>query len=233
MALEVVIKANDDHYRMATARSRASSPRRQGDANSPQITDCQIRTMIKSKDPDWSNHPEVFHTTGGGWKGKLKVQFYPVALATNPDGVRYLSNEILNKVLPPWKEYLSQRKALSYRHNIWMDDWSDWMKKEKDKLRGLKLSWPSKHVSDVIQDMGDPKAPTERLKGPNITQKEKTNGRGTKRAHPDEDTRHGVPNKRPTRLLERSNGSRGSKTSGESICSDEEMVLSQSKGSSS
>ncbi|KAJ5560157.1 hypothetical protein N7513_002556 [Penicillium frequentans] len=217
---------------MATTRSKASSSMSQCE-----ITDCQIRTMIKSNDPDWQNYPEIFHTIGNGSKGTLKVQFYPVALATNQDGVRYLSDALLNKVLPPWKAYLNQRRQFNRRHNMWKSGWSDWLIKETDKLRGLNLSWPSKHASDIIQNMGNPKTPTERLKAPDSTQnnakKKNTNGRGSKRAYPDEDTRHGVPNKRSSRLLERSNGLRGPKVSVESICSDEEMVVSQSKASSS
>lgn len=217
---------------MTTTRSKASSSSSQGE-----ITDCQIRTMIKSNDPDWQNYPEIFHTIGNGSKGKLKVQFYPVALATNQDGVRYLSDALLNKVLPSWKAYLNQRTQFNPRHDMWRSGWSDWLTKEKDKLRGLNLSWPSKHASDIIQNMGDPKAPTERLKVPdsaqNNAQKKNTNGRGSKRAYPDEDTRHGVPNKRSTRLLERSNGLKGSKTSVDSNCSDKEMVLFKIKASSS
>ncbi|KAJ6002942.1 hypothetical protein N7451_005489 [Penicillium sp. IBT 35674x] len=73
--------------------------------------------------------------------------------------------------------------------------------------------------------MGDPKAPTERLKGPNNAQKKTTDGRGTKRTYPDEDTRHCVPNKRSTRLLERSNGFRDSKAWIESTRSLVELAL--------
>ncbi|KAJ5813827.1 uncharacterized protein N7503_000577 [Penicillium pulvis] len=217
---------------MATTRLKASSSMSQCE-----ITDRQIRTMIKSNDSDWQKYPEIFHTTGNGSKGTLKVQFYPVALATNPDGVRYLSDALLNKVLPPWKAYLTQRRQLNPRHNIWKSGWSDWLIKEKDKLKGLNLSWPSKHASDIIQSMGNPKTPTERLKAPDSTQndaqKKNANGRGSKRAYPDEDTQHDVPNKRSTRLQERSNGLRSSKTSVESNCSDEEMVFTQSQEPSS
>jgi len=220
---------------MANTRSKASSSGSQDDADSPQITDCEIRTIIKYEDSCWRKLPEVFYVNGGIWQSQLKVPFYPVALATNPDGVRYLSDARLDEVVPLWKGYLSLRRPrlLSKSQDKWKSGWNDWLKKEKAKLKGLGLSWPSTHVPHLIQDMGDPKAPTEGLKDSNDEHKGSTDGRGTKRAYPDEDIRHNVPNKRSTRLLRRSNGLRDSETSDPSIHNDEEMVLSQSEASSS
>ncbi|KAJ6088479.1 hypothetical protein N7486_009740 [Penicillium sp. IBT 16267x] len=214
---------------MATTRSKVRPPENQANADSTQITDHQIRTIIKSQHPSWRSYPEVFYTTGGVWNGKLKVPFYPVVLATNQNGIRYLSDACLEQALPRWKDYLNPKRAakLPRRQDIWNSAWYDWVKKENEKLKGLGLSWPSKHVPALIQNMGDPQAPTERLIASN------RHDRGSKRVYPDEDIRSTVPNKRSTGPLERPNGLGESGISFESVLSDEEMGLVPSEAPSS
>lgn len=50
--------------------------------------------------------PTVFYT-GGHWAGRVRPQYFEFALMTDLKSVRYVSDEVLDKLIPEWREYMN------------------------------------------------------------------------------------------------------------------------------
>ncbi|KAJ5946201.1 hypothetical protein N7454_003040 [Penicillium verhagenii] len=140
------------------ARSKRASSISKGDTM-PQISDVDIRLVIKSKPKSLRarEYPSVFYNNGGHWQGCIRPQFFPVALATSSDGVRFLSDGHLDEVMPMWRDHLSneQPKPLPGSKKKLQELWMNWIGREKRKLFDLGLTWPSQHDPERVSDMGD------------------------------------------------------------------------------
>ncbi|KAJ5919047.1 hypothetical protein N7466_009990 [Penicillium verhagenii] len=178
----------------------------------PQISDVKIRLLIvnKSKSFRAREHPSIFYNNGGHWQGCIRPQFFPIALATSSEGVRFLSDECLDAVMPMWRNYLSstQPKPLPGGKKKLQDLWMNWIGREKDKLIDLGLTWPSQHDPEQIFDMGD-ETRLDRLVPPSLVPPSGLPAQGAqirdqkstpkKRSRPDENVEpSSMPNKRAT-----------------------------------
>lgn len=148
--------------------SKQSSPRpSETDAEGPTgkfLFDCEIRSLIKKDKTIRRQHPEIFYKEGN-WNGRVRIQYWPVALATNSHGVRYLSNTDLDEPFPDWKEYVrvENPKSTPSRSVEYTNPWKNWLAKERKKLTELGLPWPSQHNAASVKDLGEKKMLSEKL----------------------------------------------------------------------
>ncbi|KAJ5371267.1 uncharacterized protein N7496_007359 [Penicillium cataractarum] len=62
---------------------------------------------LKTNDPQKKKaFPTVFYT-GGHWAGRVRPQYFEFALMTDLKSVRYVSDEVLDKLIPEWREYMN------------------------------------------------------------------------------------------------------------------------------
>ncbi|KAJ5288833.1 hypothetical protein N7478_001863 [Penicillium angulare] len=127
-----------------------------------EIPDCVLREIMERNQPDEKKElPEVFNLQGGPHIGRVRPPYWSVALATQPSGHRYLSDAVLDEILPFWKELLNGDSSRTVKY--YMEKWQGlkskfeaWMEKEKSKLqqKGIK-DWPASY-SKQPDNMGSP-----------------------------------------------------------------------------
>lgn len=58
--------------------------------------------ILRNNATEKSLHKEIFHPYGSS-KGRLKAPYWPVALAADAMGKRYLSDEVLESAIGNWQ----------------------------------------------------------------------------------------------------------------------------------
>jgi hypothetical protein len=111
--------------------------------------------MLKNWRPEKNKHPRVFHSRKPGY---VKVPYWPVALATDELGYRYLSDGTLDSILPQWRALLVPDRNVIQKYCIaWWNIskvWSAWLLSEQEKLKSLHKPWPAPWL-DHGEDMGN------------------------------------------------------------------------------
>ncbi|KAJ5116200.1 hypothetical protein N7456_000548 [Penicillium angulare] len=129
--------------------------------------DSVLREIMQRNQPDEKKDlPGVFNSYGGSHIGRVRPPYWPVALATQPSGHRYLSDALLNQILPFWEELLKENNSRTVKY--YMEKWQhlkpefeNWMQKEKFKLRRKGITdWPAPY-SGLPENMGSAESPSD------------------------------------------------------------------------
>ncbi|KAJ5435001.1 hypothetical protein N7491_005596 [Penicillium cf. griseofulvum] len=97
--------------------------------------------MIRGDKKGMRKHPDVFYVTGSvAWT--VRSPYWNVALATDEDGNRFLSDDILDEVLPKWRQILHGETIPTPRYGV-VDSFRLWLASEEKKANDLGKPWPS------------------------------------------------------------------------------------------
>jgi hypothetical protein len=92
--------------------------------------------------------------SGGHPAGQVLPIHWPVALATNDEGYRYLSDRRLNELIPDWKQLITGKVGFKNGRREWQEGWKIWRQIQEKKVRMLHNSWPSPYDLRKIQKEG-------------------------------------------------------------------------------
>ncbi|KAJ5623126.1 hypothetical protein N7490_011731 [Penicillium lividum] len=120
------------------------------------LSDCEVRKIMQRN----GEHEKET----GGRPGKVRPPYWPVALATDEQSRRYLSDEELDAIFPRWDRILTNPTQSAHNRRTWSglgEALRAWVKVEKAKsVRNGIRSWPTP-ASRHDGEMGDPKAPSQ------------------------------------------------------------------------
>ena len=80
--------------------------------------------------------------------GNVLPPHYSIALATDEQENRFLSDEKLDEILPFWKKLLVGTKSLPSKDPQAKRIWRDWRKNESKKLKLLGRPWPLEYKTE-------------------------------------------------------------------------------------
>ncbi|KAJ5377442.1 uncharacterized protein N7496_004851 [Penicillium cataractarum] len=119
------------------------------------LPDCAIRQIMQRNLAEEKRKCPVVFSTCKPYN--VKVPYWPVALATDELGYRYLSEETLDSVLPVWRALLASSPEVMCKYRrTWQyvaTKWAAWIHAEKEKLKSLNMEWPASW-RDHGQNMG-------------------------------------------------------------------------------
>ncbi|KAJ5835607.1 hypothetical protein N7447_001633 [Penicillium robsamsonii] len=96
--------------------------------------------MIRGDKNAMKKHQEVFYVTGSiAWT--VRSPYWNVALATDDEGNRYLSDDVLDEVLPKWKQILAGETIPTLKYGV-VDSFRLWLASEEKKASDLGKPWP-------------------------------------------------------------------------------------------
>ncbi|KAJ5738550.1 hypothetical protein N7493_001705 [Penicillium malachiteum] len=127
-------------------RTRASPTTNMGIADIP---DCEIREiMARNEAMEKKTYPKIFNRTGGRGIGRVRPPYWPVALASDENGYRYLSDRVLDAILPKWRSIIDLDRSILRSYFIKWDNLQSnleaWRSSEKAKLRSQRIrEWPA------------------------------------------------------------------------------------------
>ncbi|KAJ5711052.1 hypothetical protein N7488_005208 [Penicillium malachiteum] len=113
------------------------------------IPDCEIREMMARNDAtEKKTYPKIFNRSGGKGIGRVRPPYWPVALASDENGYRYLSDRVLDVILPKWRSIIDLDRITLRTYIIKWDNLQSnleaWRSSEKAKLRSQRIrEWPA------------------------------------------------------------------------------------------
>ncbi|KAJ5613766.1 hypothetical protein N7528_007420 [Penicillium herquei] len=129
------------------APTRPWSPLKNSDI--ADIPDCEIREIMARNDAtEKKTYPKIFNRSGGKGVGRVRPPYWPVALASDENGYRYLSDEVLDAILPKWRliidlDRVTLRTYITRWDNL-QPNLEAWRSSEKAKLRSQRIrEWPA------------------------------------------------------------------------------------------
>ncbi|KGO42981.1 hypothetical protein PEXP_027300 [Penicillium expansum] len=103
--------------------------------------------MTRGDKDEMRKHTDVFYVTGSvAWT--VRSPYWNVALATDGEGNRILSDDVLDKVLPKWRQILTGETIPTPKYGV-VDSFRSWLASEEKKATDLGKSWPNRHVNAV------------------------------------------------------------------------------------
>ncbi|OOQ88453.1 hypothetical protein PEBR_12201 [Penicillium brasilianum] len=67
----------------------------------------ELFEVLKTNDPQKKRaFPDVFYTSGH-WSGRVRPKYFNLALMANFNSVRYVSDEVLDELIPEWRKYMN------------------------------------------------------------------------------------------------------------------------------
>lgn len=96
---------------------------------------------------------DMFYS-GGHVAGQVLPTHWPVALATNDEGYRYLSDRRLNELIPDWKQLITGKKRFKNGGREWQEGWKSWRQSQEKKVQMLHNSWPGPYDLKKVQKEG-------------------------------------------------------------------------------
>ena len=116
-------------------------------AETTALSDTEIRDLMKklSKD-ERRNCKSIFNVKTV--HGNVLPPHYSIALATDEQENRFLSDEKLDEILPFWKKLLVGTKSLPSKDPQAKRIWRDWRKNESKKLKLLGRPWPLEYKTE-------------------------------------------------------------------------------------
>ncbi|KAJ6031484.1 hypothetical protein N7540_002216 [Penicillium herquei] len=107
-----LIVSSEDHHARASPRTSMDIV---------DMPDCDVRDIMASNDAvEKRNYPTVFNARGGKYQGRVRPPYWPVALASDENGYRYLSDEVLEDILPGWRSIIdADKKYLIHYTRKW------------------------------------------------------------------------------------------------------------------
>ncbi|KAJ5726173.1 uncharacterized protein N7483_007530 [Penicillium malachiteum] len=152
-----LIVSSEDHHARASPTANVEMK---------DMPDCDVRDIMASNDaPERRNYPKVFNARGGKYQGRVRPPYWPVALASDENGYRYLSGEVLDDILPGWRLIIDiDKKYLTHYTIKWdnlLSSLKAWRSSEKEKLRlrGIR-EWPAPYSGQNVGH-GHPDSPSE------------------------------------------------------------------------
>ncbi|OQE46831.1 hypothetical protein PENCOP_c001G01256 [Penicillium coprophilum] len=101
--------------------------------------------MIRGDKSAMRKNQDVFYVTGSvAWT--VRSPYWNVALATDDDGNRYLSDDVLDEVLPKWRQILTGETVPTAKYGV-VDSFRLWLASEEKKASDLGKIWPSTPVN--------------------------------------------------------------------------------------
>jgi hypothetical protein len=103
--------------------------------------DYDMRDVMTRGDKDaMKRHADVFYITGYvAWT--VRSPYWNIALATDDEGNRFLSDEVLDKVLPKWRQILTGETIPTPKYGV-VDSFRSWLASEEKKANNLGKPWP-------------------------------------------------------------------------------------------
>ncbi|KGO74734.1 hypothetical protein PITC_083430 [Penicillium italicum] len=110
--------------------------------------DYDMRDVMTRGDKDaMRKHTDVFYVTGSvAWT--VRSPYWNVALATDDEGNRILSNDVLDKVLPKWRQILTGETIPTPKYGV-VDSFRLWLASEEKKASDLGKPWPNPTANAV------------------------------------------------------------------------------------
>lgn len=110
--------------------------------------DFDMRDVMTRGDKDaMRQHQDVFYVTGSvAWT--VRSPYWNVALATDDEGNRILSDEVLDRVLPKWRQILTGETIPTPKYGV-VDSFRSWLASEEKKACDLGKPWPDTPVEAV------------------------------------------------------------------------------------
>ncbi|EKV06297.1 hypothetical protein Pdw03_3462 [Penicillium digitatum] len=110
--------------------------------------DYDMRGVMTRGDKDaMRKHTDVFYVTGSvAWT--VRSPYWNVALATDDEGNRILSDDVLDKVLPKWRQILTGETIPTPKYGV-VDSFRSWLVREEKKASDLGKPWPNPPVHAV------------------------------------------------------------------------------------
>lgn len=128
------------------------------------LPDCKIRKVMQRYNVKEKNrYPDIFKTKIHEGRPKIYPPYWPVALATDDQGRRYLSDENLDFLFPKWRSILT-RNVVGNQARFWYNlrpEFNEWVAREKSKLKKIGIEhWPSPYFRKD-GEMGNPGSPSQ------------------------------------------------------------------------
>ncbi|KAJ5513514.1 hypothetical protein N7463_003066 [Penicillium fimorum] len=96
--------------------------------------------MIRGDKNAMRKNQGVFYVTGSvAWT--VRSPYWNVALATDDEGNRYLSDDVLDEVLPKWRQILTGETIPTPKYGV-VDSFRLWLASEEKKASDLGKPWP-------------------------------------------------------------------------------------------
>ncbi|CAG8892456.1 unnamed protein product [Penicillium egyptiacum] len=110
--------------------------------------DYDMRDVMTRGDKDaMKKHADVFYVTGYvAWT--VRSPYWNVALATDDEGNRLLSDDVLDKVLPKWRQILAGETIPTPKYGV-VDSFRSWLAREEKKAIDLGRPWPNTPVKTI------------------------------------------------------------------------------------
>ncbi|KAJ6151989.1 hypothetical protein N7497_006308 [Penicillium chrysogenum] len=104
--------------------------------------DYDMRDVMARGDKDaMKKHADVFYITGYvAWT--VRSPYWNIALATDDEGNRFLSDDVLDKVLPKWRQILTGETIPTPKYGV-VDSFRSWLASEERKANNLGKPWPN------------------------------------------------------------------------------------------
>ncbi|CAI7603408.1 unnamed protein product [Penicillium discolor] len=126
--------------------------------------DHDMRDVMTRGDKDaMKKHPDVFYVTGYvAWT--VRSPYWNIALATDDQGNRLLSDDVLDKVLPKWRQILTGETIPTPKYGV-VDSFRSWLASEEKKASDLGKPWPNTPIKNAYS-ASEPKFESPRTPEP-------------------------------------------------------------------
>ncbi|KAJ5399721.1 hypothetical protein N7465_010210 [Penicillium sp. CMV-2018d] len=110
--------------------------------------DHDMRDVMTRGDKEaMKKHPDVFYVTGYvAWT--VRSPYWNVALATDDQGNRLLSDDVLDRVLPKWRQILTGETIPTQKYGV-VDSFRSWLASEEKKASYLGKPWPNTPIKNA------------------------------------------------------------------------------------
>ncbi|KAJ5453702.1 uncharacterized protein N7458_004658 [Penicillium daleae] len=117
------------------------------DLSDPAVVSVVIDVMQHNDHQRKRLYPKVFYV-GGHWVGRVRPQYFPIALKSNDLGIRYVPDNVLDELIPEWREYMNG-KLLPINSRTFDDAWLAWCARERQKYAVNRVPFPKPRSSSA------------------------------------------------------------------------------------
>ncbi|KAJ5690668.1 hypothetical protein N7462_005060 [Penicillium macrosclerotiorum] len=132
------------------------TPRKSYVGERSNVPDAELRDVMRRNDPNEKRtYPAVFYTSGHS-SMRVRPPYWRVALESDYQAVRYLSDELLDELIEHWRGYMNGRDLpTSYREE--QKNWLQWCRFEREKYMQNGVPYPEGYA--VLGPVKEPMAP--------------------------------------------------------------------------
>ncbi|KAF9247976.1 hypothetical protein DTO013E5_5065 [Penicillium roqueforti] len=148
--------------------------------------------MIRGDKDEMRQYQDVFYGTGSvAWT--VRSPYWNIALATDDEGIRLLPDNVLDRVLPKWRQILTGETIPTPKYGV-IDSFRAWLASEEKKASDLGKPWPETPVIPVSS------APKPKFVSPKTPDRSRLRAMNSSRFSPFESSPN-APNNEQTELL--------------------------------